>query len=52
MLDDKLDKMTSMMSKLTAQGSSQNRPFKPKINQSKRRGKLKMFMIKIDMKNT
>ena len=32
-LDDKLDKITSMISKLTAQGSSQNRPFKPKIYQ-------------------
>ena len=37
-LDDKLDKITSMMSKLTAQGSSQNRLFKPKIYQGKRRG--------------
>ena len=27
-----------MMSKLTAQGSSQNRPFMPKINQGKGRG--------------
>ena len=30
-LDNKLDKITSMMSKLTAQGSNQNRPFKSKI---------------------
>ena len=36
-LDDKLDKITSMMSKLTAKGSSQNIPFKPKIYQGKRR---------------
>ena len=32
-LDDKLGKITSMMSKLTAKGSNQNRPFKPKIYQ-------------------
>ena len=36
-LDDKMDKLTSMMSKLSAQGSKQNRPFKPKIYQGKRR---------------
>ena len=33
-LDDKLDKVTSMMSKLTAQGSSQSSPFKSKIYQA------------------
>ena len=32
-LDDKIDKLTSMMSKLTAQGSNQNKPFKPKLYQ-------------------
>ena len=37
-LDNKLDKITSMMSKLTAQGSNQTRPFKPKIYPGKRRG--------------
>ena len=36
-LDDKLDKITSMMSKPTAQGSSQNRVIKPKVYQGKRR---------------
>ena len=35
-LDDKLDRIMSMVSKLTAQGSSKNRPFKPKIYQGKR----------------
>ena len=35
-LDDKIDKLTSMMSKLTAQGSNQNKPFQPKIYQGKR----------------
>ena len=34
-LDDKIDKLTLMMSKLTAQGNNQNRQFKPKIYQSK-----------------
>ena len=37
-LDNKLDKITSTMSKLTAQGSNQNRQFKPEIYQAKRRG--------------
>ena len=37
-LDDKIDKPTSMMRKLTAQGSNQNKLFKPKIYQGKRRG--------------
>ena len=37
-LDDKLDKITTMMSKLTDQGSNQNWPFKPKLYQGKRRG--------------
>ena len=36
-LDDKLDKITSMMSKLTAQGSSQNRAFKSKNVSRKRK---------------
>ena len=36
-LDDKLDKIMSRMSKLTAQDHSQNRLFKPKIYQGKRR---------------
>ena len=35
-LDDKIDKLTSMMSKLTAQSSNQNKPFKLKIYQVKR----------------
>ena len=34
-LDDKLDKITFMMSNLTTQGSNQNWPFKPKIYQGK-----------------
>ena len=35
-LYDRIDKLTSMVSKLTAQGSNQNNPFKPKIYQGKR----------------
>ena len=42
-LDDKLDKITSMMGKLTAQGSSQNRQFKPKTYQGKRRGQSRNY---------
>ena len=37
-LDDRIDKLTSIMSKLTAQCSNQNKPFKHKFYQSKRRG--------------
>ena len=37
-LGDKLDKITSMMSKLTSQGSNQNRPYKLKMHHGKRRG--------------
>ena len=36
------------MSKLTAQGSSQNRPFKPKIYQGKRRGQAKNYYVNVD----
>ena len=36
-LYNKLDKITSMMSKLTAQGSNQNRLFKPKFTKAKKR---------------
>ena len=42
-VNDKLDKITSMMSKLTVQGSNQNRPFKPKIYQGKRRGEMRHY---------
>ena len=37
-LDDKIDKLTSMMSKMSTQGSNQIRPFKPKIYQGKMTG--------------
>ena len=42
-LDDKIDKLTSMMSILTAQGNNQNKQFKPKIYQGKRRGQKKLL---------
>ena len=38
MSDNKIDKLTSMMSKLSTQGSDQNKPFKPKIYQERRTG--------------
>ena len=38
MLDNKKDKLTSMISELSTQGSNQNRPFKPTIYQGRRRG--------------
>ena len=49
-LDDKIGKPTSMRSKLTAQGSNQNRPFKSKIYQGKGEDKLGIIIIKIDTK--
>ena len=42
-LDDKIDKHTSMMSKLTAQGNNQNKQFKPKIYQGKRGGQMRNY---------
>ena len=38
LLDDKIDNLTSMMSKLSTQGSNQSISFKPKIYQGRRRG--------------
>ena len=38
MLDNKIDTLTSMMSKLSTQGSNQNRPFNTKIYQGIKRG--------------
>ena len=42
-LDNKLDKITSILRKLKAQGRNQNRPFKHKIYQGKRRGKTRNY---------
>ena len=46
-LDDKIDRHTSMMSKLTAQDNNQNKLFKPKIYQSKWRGQSRNFYDQI-----
>ena len=40
-LDNKIDKLTPMMSKLTAQGNKQDKQFKPKIYQGKKRAQTK-----------
>ena len=48
-LDVKLDKITSMMSKLTAQGSNPNRKFKQKITKVKGEDNIEIIMIKIDI---
>ena len=37
-LDNKIDKLTSMMNKLTAHDNNQNKQFKPKIYQSRQTG--------------
>ena len=42
-LEEKIDKLTSMMSKLTAQDDNPIKPFKPKIYQQ--RGQTKKYMI-------
>ena len=42
-LDDKIDKFMSMMSKMTAQGNSQNKQFEPKKYQGKRRGQTRNY---------
>ena len=42
-LDDKIDKLMSMFSKLTAQGNNLNKQFKPKMYQGKRRGQTRNF---------
>ena len=42
-LDDKIDKLTLMMSKLTAQGDNMNKQFKPKIYQGRQRGQSRNF---------
>ena len=49
-LDGKIDKLTSMMGKLTAQGSNQNKPFKPKIYQCKGEDKQGIIIIRITIR--
>ena len=41
-----------MVSKLSAQGSNQNRPFKPKIYPGKEEHKVEIIMIKADVDQT
>ena len=48
-LEDKSDKLTALMDKLVARDSEVNRPFKPQIYQSKRRGQGRNFMIHTTM---
>ena len=43
----KIDKLTSMMSKLTAQGNKQDKQFKCKIYQGKKRGQTKITRTKV-----
>ena len=50
-LDDKIDRLTSMMHKLTTQGNSQNKQFKPKICHSKKRGQTKNLYNKGNYQN-
>ena len=42
-LDDKMDKLMSIMSKLIAQGNNQNKQFKPKIHPGKKSGQTKKY---------
>ena len=49
-LGDKLDKITSMMSKLTAQGSNQNRMFNQKFTKAKGEDKQGIIMINVNIK--
>ena len=45
-LEEKIDRLMTMMSKLTAQDDGQNKQFKPKVFQGKRRGKTRNFYDK------
>ena len=45
-LGEKIDRHTTMMSKLTTQDDGQNKQFKPKIYQGKRRGQMSNFYEK------
>ena len=40
-LEEKIDRLMTMMSKLTAQDDEQNKQFKPKIYQGRRRGQVR-----------
>ena len=42
-LEEKIDRLTTLMSKLTAHDDGQNKQFKPKMYQNKRRGQMRNF---------
>ena len=44
-LEEKIDRLTTMMTKLTVQDDDQNKQFKPKIYQGKRRGQMRIFFM-------
>ena len=44
-LEEKIDRLTSMMKKLTTQDVDPVKSFKPKIYQSKRRGQTRKYVI-------
>ena len=46
-LDDKIDKLTAMMTKVIAQGSDQNKQFKPKSIKAKGGNKQEIIMIRV-----
>ena len=47
-LEEKIDRLTSMVNKLTTQDGSQNKQFKPKIYQGKRRGEMRNVYCRFD----
>ena len=42
-LEEKIDRLTTMVTKLTTQDDGQDKQFKPKIYQGKRRGQMRNF---------
>ena len=50
-LEERIHRLTSMMSKFTTQDDSQNKQFKPKIYQGKRRGQTRNFYSRHDQRN-
>ena len=48
-MDEKSRLLTVMMGKLATRDNGTNKQFKPQINQSKRRGQSRIFMIDIIM---
>ena len=50
-LEDKIDRLTVMMSKLAVSEEGVNKPFKPMIHQSKRRGQTRNFYDRCNYQN-